>query len=86
MMTCREVYSFLDDYLDGVLGFKTRWLFSAHLLLCSACRRYLSTYRASIQAARGAEQAEATPEPIPEELIAIILASRKAAVPEHEGG
>jgi len=85
MMTCREVYSFLDDYLDGVLDFKSRLSFSAHLLLCSACRRYLSTYRASIQAAQGAEQAEAAPEPIPDDLIAIILASRKAPAPEHEG-
>ena len=79
MMTCRDVYGFLDDFLEGGLDLVTRLAFQGHLLLCSACRKYLATYRASIEAARHSERADAPPGEIPEELVAIILASRGAA-------
>jgi len=81
MMTCREVYGFLDDFLDGVLDHGTRLSFSAHLMLCAACRNYLATYKASIRTAREAENDEASTQ-VPEELVAIILASRGGPTPE----
>lgn len=80
MMTCREVYGFLDEFLDGRLDALTRMSFRTHLLLCVSCRRYLATYRAAIATAREAERADAAPGDIPEELIAAILASRKAGI------
>ena len=86
MMTCREVYGFLDSFLDGSLDLGTRLAFRGHLLLCSACRKYLATYRASIEAARSSERADAPPEEIPEELIAVILASRGTLAREPQGG
>jgi predicted anti-sigma-YlaC factor YlaD len=82
MMTCREVYSFLDDFLEGRLDLVTRLAFGSHLLLCRACRNYLATYRASIKAAQEAERADNPPDPVPEDLIAVILASRRAEASE----
>ncbi len=81
MMTCREVYGFLDEFLDGRLDIATRLKFGSHLLVCPACRTYLETYRATLQAARGSEWADApTDVPPPEDLIHAILASRAAAL------
>ena len=77
MMTCREVYGFLDEFLDGHLDPITRLSFEAHLLLCAKCRRYLATYRASLRTAREAELKDAPrEEAVPEELIQAILSSR----------
>ena len=79
MMTCREVYSFLDDFIDGRLDPLTRLSFGSHLLLCSACRKYLASYRTALQVARDSERADARPDEIPEQLIQAILASRLTA-------
>ena len=76
MMSCREVYNFLDAFLEGRLGLMTRMAFGAHLLLCRECRNYLATYKASIEVARTAEMQDESQSEIPEELIAAILASR----------
>ncbi len=79
-MTCRELYGFLDEFLDGILDASTRRHFENHLERCFACRKYLATYRATLQAARGSEWADAPPAEVPEELIHAILASRTAAL------
>jgi anti-sigma factor RsiW len=78
MMTCRELYGFLDDFLDGHLGPATRLRFEAHLLMCAKCRAYLATYRATLRAAREAEHKDAPTEAAPEDLIRAILVSRTA--------
>ena len=79
-MTCRELYGFLDEFLDGILDPSTQRHFENHLERCFACRKYLATYQATLQAARGSEW---TDDPAktsaPEELIHAILASRTAA-------
>ena len=79
-MTCREIYAFLDDFLIKALDPSTHMAFKAHLALCSSCRRYLSTYVATIEAAKTAEAAGevADIEP-PEALVQAILASRASA-------
>ena len=81
-MTCREIYGFLDDFLIRALDPSTQMAFEAHLALCRSCRRYLSTYVATIQAAKTAEGngpgAEREP---PEALIQAILASRGSSTP-----
>jgi anti-sigma factor RsiW len=80
MITCRDVYGFLDDYLSGEIDLQTRVAFLAHLALCPACRRYLKTYETSIAAARQAEGAGSPLETEPPEaLVQAILASRTAS-------
>lgn len=78
-MTCRELYGFLDEFMEGRLDVLTRLAFVGHLTACAACRKYLATYRATIETARLAERADALPAEVPEELIQAILASRAAA-------
>jgi anti-sigma factor RsiW len=77
MITCRDLYGFLDDYLAGALDLPTRLAFQAHLVICSACRRYLHSYEATLAAAKSAEAAPL--EAPPEELVQAILAARGAA-------
>lgn len=77
MITCRELYSFLDDFLDDGLDAGTRAAFEGHLSRCVSCQRYLKTYQATIKAARAAEKlGESFDFNPPEELVRAILASR----------
>lgn len=80
MMTCRELYGFLDAFLDGRLEAPTRAEFDQHLLGCLACRRYLDSYRTTIALAHASEHADglATME-APRELVDMILRARAAA-------
>ena len=77
-MTGREALDFLADYLDGCLPLRQRISFDFHLFLCSSCRDYLDGYRKTIQVSRSAlkEPPEAKHEPLPEELVQAILATR----------
>lgn len=79
-MTCRDLYGFLDEFLDQRLDVTTRLNFERHLERCAACRRYLTTYETTLRIARRAEQ---TDEPAileaPPSLIQAILAARAAA-------
>ncbi|MEO8499327.1 MAG: anti-sigma factor [Vicinamibacteria bacterium] len=80
MMTCRDLYGFLDEYLDGALDLQTRVSFAAHLALCSSCRKYLASYRSTLRVARDAELKDVPARTeAPEELIQAILAARVAA-------
>ena len=74
-MTCREVADFLADYLSGTLAADIRAQFDRHLSVCSNCRAYLATYRATIELGRRAftsPDAEARSE-VPAELVSAIL-------------
>ncbi len=78
-MTCRELYSFLDDFLDGLLDVATRQNFERHVERCVSCRRYLASYQTTLKVARGAERAdEAATASAPEALVQAILAARAA--------
>lgn len=80
MMTCRDLYGFLDEFLDGSLDLQTRVLFSGHLALCASCRKYLASYRTTLTVAQAAEKKDAPARnEAPEELIQAILAARSAA-------
>jgi anti-sigma factor RsiW len=82
MMTCREVYGFLDDFLDGQIDALVRLKFEAHLVLCGKCRAYLATYKAAVEAARGSEVVEAgLAGDAPDQLIRAILATRAWVAP-----
>ncbi len=78
-MTCRELYSFLDEFLDGLLDLTTRQNFERHVERCASCRRYLATYQTTLKVARGAEMADETATATaPEDLVQAILAARAA--------
>ncbi len=80
MMTCRELYGFLDEYLDGILDALTRQTFERHLERCAACRRYVSSYRTALKLAHEAEIKDAPARAeAPEDLVLAILHARTAA-------
>ena len=74
-MTCRELIEFLVDYVDGTLAADERQNFEAHLAVCPPCRRYVDSYRKTIQLAKSALALDELPA-IPEELVHAILGSR----------
>ena len=80
-MPCRELASFLVDYLDGALPINTRQAFDEHLSLCPNCVRYLEQYRGAIAVGRAAvtqlEAAVATE--FPDDLRKAILAARQSS-------
>lgn len=81
-MTCRDVDQFVMDYLDGTLSVGVRLRFTAHLAVCSDCRRYIDTYRKTIALGRAAfVETESAPPQIPDELVNAILASRHPETP-----
>jgi len=76
-MTCRDVDKFLADYLDGDMPAAVRLRFTAHLIVCADCRRYIDTYRKTISLGRAALVETETAPPVPDALVRAILASRK---------
>jgi anti-sigma factor RsiW len=68
--TCREVIDFLMDYLEGGLAPERRRAFEEHLAECPSCVAYLTTYRATVELARGAAGAA----PPLDEAVALRLA------------
>ena len=78
-ITCRELISFIADYLDGVLAEEARFEFDRHLAVCPSCVAYLASYRESIRLAKAAsEEPQSLADEAPAELIeAIIAASRR---------
>jgi len=80
MMTCRELYGFLDEFLEGRLDALTRQNFERHLERCAAFRNYLATYRSTLNVARDAERADAPARTeAPEALVQAILAATTAS-------
>ena len=77
-MTCREFADFMMDYLSGELSSESRAEFEYHLGLCSNCRRYLDSYRETVNlAGRAFEDDDANlPSQVPEQLVKAVLAAR----------
>ena len=80
MMTCRELYGFLDEFLDGLLDAATLRSFERHLEQCAPCRKYLASYRTTLSIARDAERKDAPAggTETPEEMVQAILFARIA--------
>lgn len=78
-MTCRELTDFLADYLDGELPDRRREVFEQHLAECSDCRRYLDSYRRTIELGKAAFAVEddLIPRDIPPALVQAVLAARR---------
>jgi predicted anti-sigma-YlaC factor YlaD len=74
-VSCNDVADFLMDYLDGTLPFAQRMTFKLHLSLCPDCRRYIDSYKKTIQISRLAHTSPELSNP-PEDLIQAILKSK----------
>ena len=73
MITCRELISFLLEYLAGELSERERIRFEQHLAVCPSCVAYLHTYETTIRMEKLAAIEESE---IPDELVKAVVASR----------
>ncbi|QQR75765.1 MAG: zf-HC2 domain-containing protein [Holophagales bacterium] len=84
-LPCREILEFLHAYLDDDLEAEERREFDRHLAVCPSCVAYLDTFRTTVELGRHAfdegrsaasPALDAPPPPLPEDLVAAILAVR----------
>ncbi len=72
--TCREVITFLADYLANELPPERRAAFERHLALCDSCVDYIAMYESTIRLARVATvETDLRVEDMPEDLVIAIL-------------
>ncbi len=78
-MTCRDLVTFLLEYLSGELPPEERTRFEEHIAECEACVAYLATYEQTIQLGKAAfrEPADPVPADVPERLVQTILAAAR---------
>ncbi|MBI1335646.1 MAG: anti-sigma factor [Phycisphaera sp.] len=78
MITCRELISFLADYLEGNLAPTERVAFEEHLGVCPDCVNYVESYKTTHKAIplAYADENDPAPSEVPEELIQAILEAR----------
>lgn len=79
--TCQQVLDYLSDYLDRSLPAEELAHLDEHLAVCPECVDYLNNLRMTLSAARAAYTERGTIEPIPEPVVAAILAARQSAPP-----
>jgi anti-sigma factor RsiW len=72
-ITCKELITFLCDYLDGSLAPERRHEFDRHLAVCPSCTEYLSSYRETIRIVKRAGQVPI--EDVPADVIAAVMAT-----------
>lgn len=79
-MNCREFVDFLMSYLDGELDAEARRVFESHVSGCPACLSYMEDYQKAVELGKCAckDDAGPVPEDAPRELVAAILAARRA--------
>src|SRR5262245_63914331 len=79
---CARIDELLSNSLDDALTPEEQADVDSHLARCPACVRRLRGYVATVAALKAAGEAERdeVPPPIPESLVARILAARAAAV------
>ena len=76
-MNCKDVATFLDDYLAGELPAHKKFLFDFHLKLCRDCRNYLAGYQRSALLSRSAYLDQQSL-PIPQDLLNAILQANQS--------
>lgn len=76
-ITCREMLTFLAEYLSGALPQVQREAFDGHLSRCPECVAYVNNYQAIVRLAKRAS--EPLPDDVPEDLVRALVAAR--AVP-----
>jgi anti-sigma factor RsiW len=72
---CKDVADFLSDYLEGELSAEERAAFERHIRLCPPCVTYMRSLEATIEVGRSLCDEECPP--VPEDLVAAILKSRR---------
>ena len=76
-ITCKEVLTFLADYLSHELPEAKNEEFERHLSVCDACVAYIASYEETIRmAGLACSPTGLRVEEIPPELLDAILASR----------
>lgn len=75
-MTCRELTSFIADYLSGELDQGTRHAFEHHLSLCPNCVQYVADYERAVALGRTVFEDDVVAADVPSDLVAAILAAR----------
>lgn len=76
-LACREIITFLADYIEGELPSETRLEFERHLGVCESCTAYLASYRETIRACRAAAKFDDdVSDKAPDDLIEAILRTR----------
>lgn len=75
MMSCQDVAAIVRDHADGRLPGRAGLGVRFHLLMCSACRRYLRQLRAALAVAR-AQPAEPPPPAVEDAALAAFRARR----------
>jgi hypothetical protein len=48
MISCKELVTFMIDYLDGALDFKASQEFDLHSVGCLDCHAFLNTYKKTV--------------------------------------
>lgn len=78
LLTCREVITFLHEFLAQELTPEEEREFRRHLAVCPSCLAYLETYERAVTLARAAfrEDGAAQPPALSAELVRAILQAR----------
>jgi anti-sigma factor RsiW len=78
-VNCREALEHFHDHVEGQLGPVQRWRLRLHLWLCGRCRKYLRSYKTTVDAEKAAfcDSADASPTAIPDDLVASILSAAR---------
>jgi hypothetical protein len=76
-VNCREALEHFHDQVEGQLGPVERWRLRLHLWLCGQCRKYLRSYKTTIEAEKAAfhDAGDASQTKIPDVLVASILSA-----------
>jgi len=78
-LTCQQLESFIDDYLDNKLSEKKRDVFEAHIDYCPGCLKFLTNYRSAVHLGKKAyaDDDQGSCASMPDNLVkAIMLASK----------
>ncbi len=80
MKDCRELISFLMDYVDGELPTEHAGTFQQHLDACPECVAYVDSYERTISLTKDTlGEPEAACDDMPEDLVQAILTARQAS-------
>lgn len=79
-MTCRELTSFIGDYLAGELDDETSQTFERHIQRCPNCRQYLADYKRAVELGKRVyDDSEDAAQGVPDELLNAILSARRSS-------
>ena len=78
MTTCRDLTTFLAEYIGDELDAAIRANFEGHIARCPDCVVFIAQYRRTIQVSHAAFD-EVQHEPLPEDLVKAIVKAMKQA-------